>query len=143
MKTVALRFADTFAPLAGTISEHQKCIEKSGFVWYGKLGSTVSQKVAAEILQNKCPKILLIHSGKSNRYWAYIEAISNETPPAEEIPEYYRNNAKNFKTWFRLIHIEVAPRDVLSHCRVASSGRPLSEVSRSSMSPYFIIDVEE
>ena len=37
--TIALRFADTFAPSIGTIQAHQEMIDKNGHVWYGKLGS--------------------------------------------------------------------------------------------------------
>jgi len=117
--------------------------KQNGFVWYGKLGSAVSKKVIDEILQNRSPKILLIHSGKSGRYWAYVERIQHEIPEGKYIPEYYRENAGNFKTWFKVIRFEPAPNNVLSTCKVASSQRPLSEVSRSSMSPYFIIEVEE
>ena len=143
MKTIALRFADNFAPDGGTISAHNEIIEKCGYVWYGKLGSAVSQKVMDEILKNKQPRILLIHSGKTGRYWAYVEKIQHDIPEMSKIPEYYRGNTGNFKTWFKVTRFETAPSNVLSTCKVASSQRPLSEVSKSSMSPYFIIDVEE
>ena len=142
MKTVALRFSDNFAPSEGTIAAHEMILKESGFVWYGKLGSAVSKKVINEILQYDNPKILLIHSGKAGRYWAYVEAIQHEMPKKEFIPEYYRNKAGNFKTWFKVVKIEPAPSNVLGTCRVVSSQRPLSEASRSSMSPYFIIDTE-
>ena len=143
MKTVALRFADSFAPEEGTISAHRKIINKYGFVWYGKLGSPVSQKVIEEVLKNDESKILLIHSGKTDRYWAYVEEIQHNMPEKEFIPEYYRDNASNFKTWFKVIKFENAQKSVLSLCKVASSRRPLTEVSKSSMNPYFIIEVEE
>ena len=94
-------------------------------------------------MQNDPPKILLMHSGKAGRYWAYIEKIQHEISDRKLIPKYYRENAENFKTWFKVLHIEDAPSDVLSKCKVASSQRPLSEVSKSSMSPYFIIEVHE
>lgn len=139
MITIALRFADNFAPTEGTIKAHEVLIEKDGFVWYGKLGSPVSEKVSGQILEQEAPRILLIHSGKSDRYWAYIDKIQHNTPESDHIPEYYRGNAGVFKTWFRLKKIEIADNKVLSRCVVKSSGRPLSEVSRSSMSPYFII----
>lgn len=141
--TVALRFADTFAPVEGTIQAHQDLINELGFVWYGKLGAAVSSKVASKILSNEAPRILLIHSGKVGRYWAYITKIQYDIPPRQEIPAYYRDNAGVFKTWFKVIKIEEASKGVLGVCTVASSSRPLSEVSRSSMSPYFIINVEE
>lgn len=74
--TAALRFADTFAPSEGTIQAHQNMIDKQGFVWYGKLGAAVSSKVANLIMENENPRILLIHSGKTGRYWAYIKKFS-------------------------------------------------------------------
>lgn len=141
--TVALRFADTFAPVEGTIQAHQNLINELGHVWYGKLGTSVSSKVASIILSNKVPRILLIHSGKVGRYWAYISKIQYDIPPRKEIPAYYRDNAGVFKTWFKVTKIEEASKGVLGLCTVVSSSRPLSEVSRSSMSPYFIINVEE
>jgi len=139
--TIALRFADNFAPQEGTIKAHETLLEKDGFVWYGKLGSPVSDKMSKQILEQESPRILLIHSGKSDRYWVYIDRIQHETPESDHIPEYYRKSVGVFKTWFRIRKIETAENKVLGQCIVKSSGRPLSEVSRSSMSPYFIIEV--
>ena len=45
MKTIALRFGEHFSPEIGTIAAHQKIIDEYGFVWYGKMGSSVSNKV--------------------------------------------------------------------------------------------------
>ncbi|MDZ5503310.1 hypothetical protein, partial [Enterococcus cecorum] len=49
---------------------------------------------------------------------------------------------RSFKTWFKVTKIKEASKEILKSCTVASSARSLSEVSRSSMSPYFIINVE-
>ena len=141
--TIALRFADTFASIEGTILAHRNLISEIGFVWYGKLGTAVSGKVVNKILSNAIPRILLIHSGKAGRYWAYIEKIQYDLPSRHEIPVYYRDNAEIFKTWFKITKIEEASKGILGICTVASSNRPLSEVSKSSMSPHFIINVEE
>lgn len=140
MRTVALRFSENFAPPEGTIAAHQELIEQNGHVWYGKLGSAVSAKVADALLKNELPRILLIHSGKTNRYWAYIDKIQRETPVRTEIPRYYRDMAEDFSCWFRVKRFEKAESDVMAKCKVASSGDSLSYVSRSSMSPYFIIE---
>ena len=129
MRTIALRFSNNFAPDIGTICAHNQLIDELGYVWYGKLGSKISAKVSTDIIKNETPKILLIHSGQLARYWAYIDKTQNEVPERERIPEYYR--------------FEEAPKDILSHCFVASSHALLSNASRHSMSPYFIIDVEE
>ena len=143
MRTIALRFCDNFAPKEGTISAHEKMIETNGYVWYGKLGSRLSAKTAESIMTNDIPRILLIHSGAADRYWAYIDKIQNEIPNRESIPTYYRNNAEDFKCWFRIIKFEKASRDVLSKCYVASSNAQLTFASKQSMSPFFIIDFHE
>jgi hypothetical protein len=143
MKTVALRFSDNFAPDEGTISVHRNLIKENGYVWYGKLGAAVSKKVMEEIMGNDAPRILLIHSGKSNRYWAFIDKVQHEEPEASEIPEYYRDISNKFNTWFRVTKISDADNNVMSKCIVVSSGDTLSNVSKHSMSPYFIIKYQQ
>lgn len=143
MRTIALRFSNNFAPEIGTIRAHEELIDEIGYVWYGKLGSKISAKVATDIMKNECPRILLIHSGAVARYWAYIDKTQNIVPELASIPKYYRSRAEEFSSWFRVVRFEDAPKDILAHCFVASSQAPLSMASRHSMSPYFIIDVEE
>lgn len=143
MKTIALRFSENFSPESGTIFAHQQLIDLLGYVWYGKLGAPISAKVVDEVMQNKDPKILLINSGKQDRYWAHIIEISRALPPLNEIPEYYRGMSDKFVCWFKVVSFEKAPREIMSQCFVASSNRSLSEASSYSMSPYFIITHQE
>ena len=140
MKTIALRFGEHFAPPCGTIVAHQAIIDDKGYVWYGKLGSTVSDKNVSAIMCADNPRILLINSGKADRYWANIAEIRKGIPDLEGIPEYYRDNTEKFKTWFKVLSFEPAPKNIMSQCFVASSGAPLGEASKHSMSPYFIIE---
>lgn len=141
MKTVALRYSDNFAPAEGTIQAHEKIIRTKGYVWYGKLGLPLSMKAINIIMNNSDPTILLIHSGKTARYWAHVIEVCKDIPEIDAIPEYYRNNANRFRTWFKSTCIEKAPKDVLSKCNVISSGATLREASKYSMSPFFIIEV--
>lgn len=143
MKSLALRFSENFAPKDGTIKEHQKIIDEKGYVFYGKMGSSVSEKNIGLILSQEEPRILLIHSGGPKRYWAFIDRIQKQTPQLEDFPAYYHEIADKFNTWFRIIRIEEAPKDIMGKCRVASSGSILGEASKHSMSPYFVIDCEE
>lgn len=143
MKTVALRFGEHFAPECGTIVAHENIINQYGYVWYGKLGNALSDKVIKDILSLDEPKILLINSGKSDRYWAKVCEIIKTTPDLQSIPAYYRDEADKFKTWFKIKSFDNAPKDIMSHCCVASSGSPLGEASKHSMSPYFIIEYRE
>lgn len=139
MKTIALKFSNRFAPDCGTIEAHNEMIRKNGFVWYGKLGNKNAASVFGEILENDEPRILLIHSGATNRYWAYVDEIQHDIPERDDIPAYYRDEAEKFKTWFRVIKFEDAPRDIMSKCTVTSSGQELGIASKHSMSPYFKI----
>lgn len=143
MITVALRYFDKFAPEGGTIVAHQQIIDKKGFVYYGKLGSPLSMKTISQMMDNDDKRFLLIHSGKQDRYWVYYESVTRDGIDKCYIPEYYRNRAGDFKTWFKVVRIEPAQSDVMSHCLVESSNRPLGEVSKHSMSPYYIIRVDE
>ncbi|MGN0496309.1 MAG: hypothetical protein ACI4GW_08815 [Lachnospiraceae bacterium] len=143
IKSLALRFSENFAPEDGTISEHQKLIDVNGYVYYGKMGSAVSEKNINLILSQEAPKILLIHSCGIKRYWAYIDKISREQPMKNEFPDYYHDIADKFKTWFRIIRIEEVPKNIMARCKVTSSGAILGEASKHSMSPYFVIDCEE
>ena len=143
MKTIAMRFSDNIAPENGTIAEHEKIIEQNGFVWYGKFGAKVSEKIKSDILSTDKKMVLLIHSGTTKRYWLYIEEISYKQPDIFSIPSYYRHIAESVKTWFKVTRIEKAEKSVMSKCTVASSGNPLSAVSRHSMNPYFIINYDE
>ena len=143
MKTVALRFSDKFAPKEGTINAHDALIRKNGFVWYGKLGLPLSDKVINIILNNESSRILLIHSGRTARYWAYVTEITKSKPDLNFVPSYYREMSKEFNTWFKITRFELAPSDVMSKCIVSSSGAKLGETSKRSMSPYFIIETED
>ena len=138
-----MRFSENFAPAIGTIAEHQILLAKNGYVYYGKMGSAISKKNKELILAEDHPRILLIHSGGTKRYWAYISEITSSRPKANEFPSYYYAKADLFKTWFRITKIEEAPGNIMSTCIVASSGSSLTEASRYSMSPYFVIDCEE
>lgn len=143
MRTIALRFGETFSPKYGTIAAHQFIIDTLGYVWYGKLGTAVSAKIIEEMMQSADPKFLLIKSGKYERYWVHFKEVSKEKPTASEYPTYYNEKAEVMKTWFKVTSFELAPKDVMSHCYVTSSGKTLSEASRLSMSPYFIIEYRE
>lgn len=143
MNTIALRFGEHFAPECGTRVAHQEIIDKYGYVWYGKMGAKISQSVVADVMNNEMPRIILIQSGKNGRYFAHVSEIKFTTPELDKIPSYYRGKHTNFKKWFKLTRFEEVPKNILSQCYVRFSNKPVGEVSRHSMSPYFIICYEE
>ena len=141
MKTIALRFSDNYAPKEGTIKLHQEIINTNGYVWYGKFGNTLSQKNIDLLMSQPDRRILLIKSGFPERYWAYFEEIKKEKPQdVENIPEYYRENTDKIRCWFKIKKIDKAENNVMSKFIISSSKMPLSEASKHSLNPYFIIE---
>ena len=140
MRTIALRFSDTFAPKSGTIKEHQKVISKKGFVWYGKLGNKISPKILSEILANGPVKILMIKSGSIERYWATLQEVSYEKQTVH--PEYYGQEASRMNTWLKISNFEPADSNILERCIIPSTGSKLSDIYKKSMGSYFNIIVE-
>ena len=49
-------------------------------------GHAVSNHIISVVMENNPIKILLIHSGRFGRYWAYVSEIVKNVPPKEEIP---------------------------------------------------------
>ena len=143
MKTIALRFGEHFSPECGTIAANQEVIDELGYVWYGKMGNPVAERIVNELKEQEDTVILLINSGKVERYWAHVSEIVKQTPEKKGIPAYYRDLTDKFKTWFKVTRFENAPKNIMSKCYVASSGNTLGEVSKHSMSPYFIINCDE
>ena len=143
MKTIALRFGEHFSPDCGTIAAHQEIIDTLGYVWYGKMGNRISDNVKKKIFIDEKCKILLIRSGHSERYWAYVEAIANKVEDVQAVPSYYRADRDRFYTWFKITSFTDAPKDIMSKCIVISSGQQLGTASKHSMSPYFKIEYKE
>ena len=107
------------------------------------MGTPFSFAMIESLRKQDDHRILLINSGKTGRYWAHISDVVRDIPDSKGIPEYYRDQTEKFKTWFKVFRFEPAPKDIMAHCYVASSGAPLNMASRHSMSPYFIINYNE
>ena len=95
------------------------------------------------LLDMKDKKFLLIKSGCQERYWAHFTDIKKEEINVDTIPKYYRNDKDHIKCWFKITKFEKADSKVMSKCFVASNGSLLSNTSKCSMSPYFVINYEE
>lgn len=143
MRTIALKFHDNFWPMRSMFDEHQSYLSANGFTWWGKTGVPISKKVASEVLASDDLRVLLIHSGEKDRWWAHVDQIVYDCPNEAFIPSWYHDNLGNYNCWLRVTQFEPAPKDVMSWCLVASSGKPLFRASSFSRSNYFIIDYLE
>ena len=140
MKTIVLRFSDSFAPKDGTLAEHQKMIKAFGHVWWGKRGPRISQKVVREIINNGKGQVLLVRGGTKEKYWATIEEISDGCPQRSMVPEYYRSDVAFYGSFLKIIDIKRADENVLDNCFVCTTGAKMSDIINKAMASYFIVD---
>lgn len=143
MRTIALRFSESFSPSCGTISAHQNIIDSLGYVWYGKLGLPLSNNNIETMLHQTDPKFLLINREVTECYWVHFDSISTKMPLPDEYPSYYGNKVVRMETWFRVVLFEPVPIEIISHCVIVSSGKSLNESFRKSLNPCFIIEYKE
>ena len=140
MKTIVLRFSDSFAPKEGTLAEHQKMITSFGFVWWGKRGPRISQKVVKETISDGKGKVLLVRGGTKEKYWATVEEISDGCPQKSMVPEYYRGDIAFYGSFLKITKIERAEEDVLEHLYVCTTGARMSDIINRAMASYFIVE---
>lgn len=140
MEIIVLRFNEKFAPEKGTIKSHQEIIDKLGYVWFGKRGSIVSEEFKNKIFINPNPKLLLVKSGSKDKFWGYISEIKNETPNTKEIPEYYRENANEFKAWFKITKFEKIEEDIVDRYVTSRSKKPLSYMLTRTSCISFLVE---
>ena len=142
METAVFRFTDNYAPTPGTIELHKRVIEEKGFVWYGVFGIALSDKNIDLIMNNKQKRVLLVKSKTMDCYWCSIEEIVKETPDANYIPEYYRNDTGRAKTWLKITNIDETNNEILKKCIVKSTKKELINSINKGMSSYFIVDIK-
>ncbi len=140
MRTIALRLKEQYAPICGTVAVHQKLTDQFGYVWYGKMGPAISENTAKAIMKNEDPRILLFQDDGQKCYWAHIMSITRQTPPKDQIPVYYRDDADQVGTWYQVSSFEKVEKDVMDRYHVKSSGNTLRNASQQSASQYFVIE---
>jgi len=141
MKTIALRFSDSFAPEEGTIELHKRILNKNGAVWYGNFGHKVSEKIIKEQLKLDDPKFILIKSNSKDYYWVHFsDYLINAEPPHKFIPKYYQDKSNMIKSWFKIKKIEKITEDEINKCYVISSGDLLIDSCNKCMTSYFKIE---
>jgi len=143
-----LRFSDNIYK-GGTIAAHQEVIDQYGAVWFGKMGSTVSQvhidKLNQQVEEN-IPTYVYLVKGNRRKSTYYISTLllASKTLPDDEarlVPRYYAdlNISKYVKFWVKLGDFGILEAAELNKMKVASSVLPIGETLYKSSSGHFII----
>jgi len=148
-KHLLLRFSDTLLKSGDTITAHNQVIQHEGAVWFGKMGSPVSQH-NMDILNDQVNQgvITFVYLVKGNRkksiaYRARLIIASQTLPVMENhlVPPYYAelNIPQYVKFWVKLS--EIIPIDMveLQKMQVSSSVLPIQETLAKSASGHFLV----
>jgi hypothetical protein len=132
-----LRFSDTRLKEGETISAHQAVIECEGAVWFGKMGSPISQiRIDAlnQQIEKRIPTYVFLVKGnrrKSIVFRGRLVCAASSLPRKEQhlIPAYYSesNIIPYIRFWAKIDLIQPADFSELEKLRVASSVLPIRE----------------
>ncbi len=143
---IVLRYADNFAGVKDTIKAHNEIAQRTGYVWFGKLGrKALSYSLIAQ-LNARCKKrngpllyTVKCYKGRFTTHVSKILAITRTRPhDSSNIPSYYPKG-NQFSLWFRIKPLKQIESHVLLSLVVISSGGTVSNALGYSMAPYFIV----
>ena len=143
-----LRFSNNIYK-GDTIAAHQEVINQYGAVWFGKMGSPVSQvhvdKLNQQVDENIPTYVYLVKGNrrKSTIYHSTLFLASKTLPNDEAylVPRYYAdlNISKYVRLWVKLGDFDPLETVELNKMKVASSVLPIGETLVKSSSGHFII----
>jgi hypothetical protein len=144
-----LRFSDSLLKDGDTVTEHNKVIESEGAVWFGKMGSPVSQNHIDRLnkqVQEGIPTFVYLVKGnrrKSTAFRGSLLLASKTLPEVDEnlVPPYYADLdiPKYVRFWVKIKDIIPIDYAELNKMQVASSLSPIGESLVKSFSGHFII----
>lgn len=116
--------------------EHQKLINKNGFVWFCRFGK--NNLVLRSIVKDG--NLLFIKESVKNGNKKYVMEFSDisTTPPSSGYPDYYDQVDKEASLWFKITSIRELPVGFESNFRASSSNNSLESVYRSMCSSFYI-----
>lgn len=121
------------------IDEHQKVLDKEGYVWFGKIGAKVKKTILSDLLEKKSNYIIL--KAPKETYFCTFTDFCEEIPKDNCFPDYYKSNfdsLDDFSMWFKITAmIPITNPEILSNIVVISSRNRLSNACLQSMSAHF------
>jgi hypothetical protein len=146
---LVVRFSDNLFGISDVIAKHNDVVAKHGYVWFGKMGSTLSLS-RIDMLNQQVSKgittyVYLVKGNrkKSTVYRANLLFITRELAPKENkiTPKYYSENnlVQYMKVWLKIDEIEPIEMSALSNLKTLSSINSIQETLVRSSSGYFLV----
>lgn len=109
------------------VKEHNDLIERSGYVWFAKIGNKPAIKIMQKMIDDKTPYLLL--KDPRNAYVAEFSEFREAKPSDGDYPEYYKTEippSRKISVWFKLKSIKrVENLNLLKNIILKSSRSPI------------------
>lgn len=132
-----MKYSDVFEK--NVVNIHQEILNRTGYVWYGKVGATPSLKTL-NLISKKGEYFCILHSSKTGSYLCSFTEFS-DIIPQNGYPEYYEKYFSNkgfFKVFFKLNRMVRLPENFHTNFYLASSGENIMNALNYSMGSMFI-----
>ena len=146
---IVIRFSDNLFSVGDVVAKHNAVVENNGYVWFGKMGSPISQGrmdlLNTQIAKNTPTFVYFVKGirNKSTFYRADVLAISREINLSEKeaIPKYYQEKelTQFMKTWLKILEISQIEESAMSTLKTTSSIFRLQDTLVRSSSGYFFV----
>ena len=146
---LVMRFSDRLFRVGNVIERHEAVIDEKGATWVAKLGRPVGRgrtdSMNQQIDSGVATRLYLVQTKRSgiDIHRAEILRLCRGCPTdfAEMAPDYYAElgYAESAQTWVLVTHLAPVAPNMLVDVRIASSGQPLRDALRSSMSSLFFV----
>jgi hypothetical protein len=133
-KFILFRYSDIH--VKNTMKIHAEIIQRIGYVWYGKIGATPSEK---SIIATRSGDSFhcIFHSSKSGSYICTFTEYS-QAKPIDGTPEYYNKlDFDFFKMYFKLTSIIALPKTFTTNFALSSTNENISNALSYSMGSMF------
>lgn len=138
-----IRFSDHLGK--NTIDEHQIIVDKMGYVWFGKIGKTISQSFIES--SNKSGEPIFAFFVKTTKkkvtvYRSTIKAITKDdlrnTPEIKHVPDYVATLPVDFGFWLKIDSFKEMPNSIIADLIVCRSRSRLAESLCSTAGVMFV-----
>lgn len=143
-----IRFSDTLYSVGDVVSKHNAVVESCGYVWFGKIGTTISQNrmdIINKQIDTGIPTYLYLAKGNRKKlifYRATLLKISKEFADKKKyVPKYYFETKliQYMQSWIKISKIEPIESSAIQNLKTVNSIFPLLESMARSSSGYFLV----
>ncbi|MBL8089338.1 MAG: hypothetical protein JNJ43_03370 [Anaerolineales bacterium] len=143
-----IRFSDTLYSVGDVVSKHNSVANNCGYVWFGKIGATISQNridIINKQIDAGIPTYLFLAKGNRKKLTFYRATLLKVSRKFEDkkkyVPKYYYDTKliQYMHCWLKVTEIEPIESSALQKFKTVNSVFPLIESMARSSSGYFLV----